>query len=164
MNKVLYKELNNLPSDILIVKYIDRKKKNNNFNVSLLVNNRNVKKKQHKKKISFKNEEINDNDSLAFLIKSKGVSLLSQNFSFRRFKNGGDLIIGIITNYDYEITKLLNNYSNYIIENSQNHLAKILLRTKDNDTIYRGKSYKIIYCLTKSNLTSLVSLNYLFFK
>jgi hypothetical protein len=162
LNKELAKELNNLPSNISIVKYIDRKK-SNSLKVTLLINNQS-KKKRVCKKISFKPKEIIGADSLSFLIKYKNEYLKSQNFSFKRFKNGGDLIIGVINNYDFEINKLLSNYSNYVIENSQNHLLKVLLRAKENDANYRGKSYKIIYCLTKSNLSSLISYNYLFFK
>ena len=86
--------------------------------------------------------------------------IYSNKFSYKRFLYGGELIVGIISDYEKERDKFTTDNSIYFAKNQTNKLYDILIRTSKSDADYVGKKYQVEYSVVKSNISSFVNFKY----
>ncbi len=102
------------------------------------------------------------NDSIYFLIHIKGIEIYTNKFASARFKHGGDITTGIISDYSQEKQKFSKGGA-YFQENQANGLYDILVRAGKQDSKYIFAGYGLKYSIVRSSITFLVNFKYDFY-
>lgn len=160
-NQEINKYIKSLPPIINMSFYLDGKLVKKGYIVYLLVNG--ICKEQMKnRKIFIDTVNLKEGDTLSFLISYQQKTIYSNKFSYKRFLHGGEIIAGIVSDYENEKEKFILDNSSYFVDNQTNKLYEILIRTSKMDANFIGKKYQLEYNVVISHINSLTSFKYEF--
>ncbi len=152
VNTAILESIKKMPPIIESELYMNGKKKQKRYSFNLVSD----KKKiaiiyKNKNKIKIDTNNIKPTDSFSFEIKYKKNIIVSQKYSIEKFVHGGKFIAGLITNYDSERKKYLNNTLLYGTNNIRNYLYYFIgIKMKNVETV---KANRLTYSVVKSNST-----------
>ena len=155
-NQEISNFINKQPPIIRVAFYLDGKLIKKGYTVCTFVNG-DGSERIVKNKIIIDTGSLKEGDSLAFLFQYLQYSFYTNKVSYKRFLHGGELIVGIVSDYELEREKFVSKSNAYFESNQANQLYDILLRTTKIDKDLINGKHQLEYSVLKSNSSSLVN-------
>lgn len=159
LNIEVLKEIGNKPSLITLSFFKDHKLLRRGYAVFLIRETKFIVK--NTKNILTPNTNLlKNNDSIQFCFKYKKDAFLTDKSIFKKFIHGGNIVFGMISNYNKEKDDYNSDNESYFEENHESYLYDIIKMTLRDQT--HVTQNRLIYCVIKSNITGVVNFKYEF--
>jgi hypothetical protein len=148
------------PSVVTFKFYLNGKIKKN-FKLSLMKNGV-ILQKITPSNFSLNHAVFGEGDSLSFVGSVGKFSIQSRRLNPKRFEHGGEIIFGLITDFDKEKRKYLADSSEYLISHQKDYLYFVVHSVLNNSG--NTNSRKLLYTFSISNIANKIEFTWKFFE